>query len=464
MNQKFSAESAIDTLRDSVRGSVVTAESPDYDDARQVYSGTADLRPVVVVRAADAADVQAAVRMARDTGLELAVRAGGHSAAGHGTTEGGIVIDLSALTSLDIDPAAQTASAGAGLTAGDYVREVGKHGLATGFGDTASVGIGGITVGGGFGLLSRKFGMTIDALLGAEVVTADGEVLAVDAEHHPDLFWAIRGGGGNFGVVTGFTFRLFEVSEVVGGMLVLPATPHVLAGFVDAAGRAPDELTTIVTVLPCPPLPFVPESVHGSTVLLTQLAYAGDPTAGEQAIAPFRALATPIADLIKTQPYPALFSPEESPKVTAVTRTQFLDTVDDSVADTIIRGITDCPAPMGMLQLRVLGGAVARVEPEATAYAFRDKKIVTYQGGFYQGEHNRTATIAWSDQLVAALDQGDSDSYVNFVGEPGQATVTNCYPPATLTRLSAVKNRYDPTNLFRRNHNIVPTPDGTLKE
>jgi len=206
----------------------------------------------------------------------------------------------------------------------------------------------------------------------------------------------------------------------------------------------------------------VPESVHGSTVLLTQLAYAGDQAAGEQAIAPFRALATPMADLIKTQPYPDLFSPEETPRVTAVTRTQFLDTVDESVADTMISGITDSPAPMRMLQLRVLGGAVARVAPEATAYAFRDKKIVTYLGGFYQGEDNRTSTLDWSDGLVAALDQGDSDSYVNFVGEPGQATVTNCYPPATLARLAAVKNRYDPTNLFRRNHNIVPTPDGTL--
>jgi FAD/FMN-containing dehydrogenase len=298
--------------------------------------------------------------------------------------------------------------------------------------------------------------MTIDALLGADIVTADGALLRIDAEHHPDLFWAIRGGGGNVGVVTSFTFRLFEVAEVLGGLLVLPATGEVLAGFLAAAAAAPEELTTIVTILPCPPLPFVPSEVHGSTVLLTQVVHVGDPSAGEAAIAPFRALATPLADLVRVQPYPALFAPENPPRVTAVTRTQFLRSVDEDAANTMIRAITDSPAPMRILQLRVLGGQIARVAPEATAYAFRDKNVVTYLGGFYAGDDNRVETTEWADDLVASLDQGDSDAYMNFVGEPGQAGVANCYPAATLRRLTDIKRRYDPTNVFRRNHNVDP--------
>lgn len=450
------SDAVLTALRQSVTGEVITPDSAGYDAARRVYSGTADLHPAVVVRVADAADVQAVVLAARDTGAELAVRGGGHSAAGHGSTDGGIALDMSALRDIDIDPVAKVATVGAGLTAGDYLRAAGEYGLTTGFGDTESVGIAGITVGGGLGLLSRKYGMTIDALLGADIVTADGRLLSVDADHHPDLFWAIRGGGSNLGVATSFTFRLFDVAEVLGGLLVLPATPQVLAGFVEAAANAPDELTTIVTMLPCPPIPFVPRAAHGSTVLLTQLVYVGDPADGERAIAPFRALSEPLADLISVQPYPALFPPEVAPRVTAVTRTQFLDSVDETAAGTMIRAVTESPAPMRILQLRVLGGQIARVAPEATAYAFRDKNVVTYLGGFYAGEDNRVETTAWADELVAALDQGDSDAYVNFVGEPGQADVTNCYPPATLKRLATIKKRYDPANVFRRNHNIAP--------
>lgn len=446
----------IDVLRDSVAGTVVTTDSAEYDTARLVYSGTADLHPAAVVRPAGTADVQRVVRYARDAGLELAIRGGSHSAAGHGTSDGGIVLDLSGLKDIEIDVHTLTATVGAGLTAGEFVRATGEHGLTTGFGDTESVGVAGITVGGGFGLLSRKYGMTIDALLAAEIVTADGELLTVDADQHPDLFWAIRGGGSNFGVVTRFTFRLFPVDRVVGGLLVLPAEPQVLAGFLALSAAAPNELTTIVTVLPCPPLPFVPSQVHGTPVLLTQLVHTGDEADAAAVIAPFRALAQPLADLVKPQPYAALFQPEQTPRVTAVTRTQFLASVDEATAKVMIDAIASSPAPMRILQLRTLGGAVAAVAPDATAYGFRDKKVVTYLGGFYVGEDNRTATVAWADSLVAAVDQGDSDAYLNFVGEPGQADVTNCYPPATLARLAAIKRRYDPHNVFRRNHNIEP--------
>src|SRR5215218_9477784 len=235
-------------LNDQLKGRIITPGDPDYDRARTVFSGAIDRRPALIVRAADAADVSRVIALARDSGLELAVRGGGHSNAGHGVSEGGIVLDLSELRALEIDVAGRTAWAETGLTAGEYTAAVGAHGLATGFGDTGSVGIGGITLAGGVGFLVRKHGLTIDDVLAAEIVTADGELLRVDAESHPDLFWALRGGGGNFGVATRFKFRLHEVDTFVGGMLLLPATPEVIASFVAEAEAAPEELSTIANV------------------------------------------------------------------------------------------------------------------------------------------------------------------------------------------------------------------------
>ena len=251
------------------------------------------------------------VFLARETGLELAVRSGGHSGAGHGVCEGGIVLDLADMRALDIDVDGRTVWAEAGLTAGEYTTAAGAHGLATGFGDTGSVGIGGITLAGGVGFLARKYGLTIDSLLAAEVVTADGELVRVDAESHPDLFWAIRGGGGNFGVVTRFQFRLHEVDSIVGGVLMLPATPEVIASFIAEAGAAPEELSTIANVMPAPPLPFVPAEHHGRPAVMALMAYAGATEAGERAIAAFRALAAPLADMVKPMPYPEIFAPDE---------------------------------------------------------------------------------------------------------------------------------------------------------
>ncbi|MGH8824438.1 MAG: FAD-binding oxidoreductase [Jiangellaceae bacterium] len=262
---------SIPQLRAEFNGRVIAPDDAGYDQARTVFPGGIDRRPAVIIRPADAGEVSRVVSLARETGLELAVRGGGHSGAGHGVTEGGIVLDLADMRALDIDVDGRTAWAEAGLTAGEYTTAAGTHGLATGFGDTGSVGIGGITLGGGVGFLARKHGLTIDNLLAADVVTADGELLRVDAQTHRDLFWAIRGGGGNFGVVTRFQYRLNEVDTVVGGMLMLPATPEVIVSFMAEADAAPDELTTIANVMPAPPMPFVPSEHHGKLAIFAIL-------------------------------------------------------------------------------------------------------------------------------------------------------------------------------------------------
>ena len=441
-----------------IHGRVITPDDAAYDHARAVFYGGFDRRrPTVIVRVADATDVERVVELARETGLELAIRSGGHSTAGHSVSDGGIVLDLGAMRSLDLDVEGRTAWAQTGLTAGEYTTAAAAHGLATGFGDTASVGIGGITLGGGMGFLVRKHGLTIDDLLAAEVVTADGRLLAVDAEHHPELFWAIRGGGGNFGVATRFQYRLHPLGTIVGGILLLPATPEVIAGFIAEAEAAPEELSTIANILPAPPMPFVPATHRGQLVVAALLAYAGAVQDGERAVAPFRALATPIADLVRPMPYPQIYPPEQDDvHPTAVARTMFLDTVDRQVAETILDYLQASDATMRVAQLRVLGGAMARVPVEATAFAHRQRPILANVAAFYQGPADRAVREAWVADFAAALPQGEPGAYVGFLGDEGPARVREAYPGSTWERLAAVKRRYDPANFFRRNHNIPP--------
>jgi hypothetical protein len=448
---------SIPDLRAEFDGRVIAPDDVGYDEARTVFPGGIDRRPAVIIRPADAAEVARVVSIARETGLELAVRSGGHSGAGHGVSEGGIVLDLADMRALDIDVDGRTAWAEAGLTAGEYTAAVGAHGLATGFGDTGTVGIGGITLGGGVGFLARKHGLTIDNLLAADIVTADGELFRVDAENHPDLFWAIRGGGGNFGVVTRFQFRLHEVDSVVGGMLMLPATPEVIASFMTAADAAPGELSSIVNVMPAPPMPFVPAEHHGRIVVMALMAYAGDAEAGEQAMAPFRALSTPIVDMVKPMPYAEMFPPEEEGyHPVAVVRTMFVDTIDERAAATIVDHLQASDAPMRVAQLRVLGGAVADVPADATAYAHRQSPIMVNVAAVDEDPGKAAAHRRWVTDLAAALDQGDTGAYVGFIADEGQARVRDAYPQPTWQRLAEVKHRYDPTNLFHLNQNIPP--------
>jgi hypothetical protein len=445
-------------LAAAVDGRIITPGNAGYDQARTIFYGGFDRRPALIVRPTDASDVSQVVSIARETGLELAVRSGGHSLAGHSTTDGGIVLDLADMHALEIDPTQRTAWAQTGLTAGAYTTAAGAYGLATGFGDTGSVGIGGITLGGGIGYLVRKHGLTIDSLLAAELVTADGRLLHVDAETHPELFWAIRGGGGNFGVATRLQFRLHELPQFVGGLLVLPATPEAIAGFVAEAEAAPEELSTIANILPAPPLPFLPPEQHGRLVIMATLAYAGDPEAGERAVAPFRALAPPITDLVKPMPYPQIYPPEEGDyHPTAVSHTMFVDAIDREATEAIVEHLQASTAPMRVAQLRVLGGAMARVPAEATAFAHRASRHMVNVAAVYQRPEEAEVHQAWVDRFAAALQDGDARAYVNFLGDEGQARIRQAYPGSTWERLAAIKGRYDPTNLFRRNQNIPPT-------
>ena len=449
---------SIPTLSTEFPGRVIAPDDSTYDQARTVLYGGFDKHPAVIIRVADANEVARVVMLARETGLELAVRCGGHSNAGHSTTDGGIVLHLSEMKAIEIDVAAKTAWAQAGLTALELTQETNKHGLAIGFGDTGSVGIGGITLGGGVGYLVRQHGLTIDSLLAAEVVTADGQLLYVDEHANSDLFWAIRGGGGNFGVATNFQFSLHEVGTIVGGMLILPATSDSIAGFMAAAAEAPEELSSIANVMPAPPMPGVPEEHVGEIVTFAIMCWAGEVEAGERALAPFRALGTPILDVVKPIPYPQIYPPEDPDyHPLAVAKTMFIETVDRGVAEAILGYLDASDSPMRVAQLRMLGGAYARVPADATAYAHRSNKIMVNVAAFYDGsDADRNSRQAWVDKFARALYQGDDAAYVNFLSEEGPERVRAAYPGATWDRLVEIKRRYDPANLFHLNQNIPP--------
>jgi len=445
-------------LRTDFGDAVIGPDDAAYDEARKVFYSGIDRRPAAFVRPADAPAVARAVTLARKSGLELAVRSGGHSVVGYGICDGGIVLDLSRLRGLDIDADDRTAWAGTGLTAGEYTAAVGAHGLATGFGDAPSVGIGGITLGGGIGFLHRKFGLTIDSLVAAEVVTADGSIVHTDADTHPDLFWAIRGGGGNFGVATRFRFRLHEVGAVYGGMLILPATADAIASFVSEALNAPDPLTCIAMVMPAPPMPFIPAEQHGRPIIFAQFVYAGPSDAGERALAPFRALATPIIDGLRTMQYHEVYEQGEAPRPAAVAvRNVFTDRLDRAAAETILDHLERSDAPMRIAQIRVLGGAVARVPEDATAFAHRKTPLMVILAAAYNDMAQESTHEAWVSQFAARLPGVRPGAYVGFLGRDGAERMREAYPGATWDRLAAIKARYDPTNLFHRNGNIPPT-------
>ena len=447
----------LSSIRRRIAGTVLAPGDDGYDAARAVALGGMDRHPAVIIQVSSAADVAQAVALARETGLELAVRGGGHSGAGHSALDGGIVIDTRDLTDLEIDVERRTAWAGAGLTALAYTEAAAAHGLATGFGDTGSVGIAGITLGGGVGYLVRKHGLTIDSLLAAELVTADGAVHLVDAEREPDLFWAVRGGGGNLGVVTRLQFCLHPVDEVTGGMLLLPATPANLAAVVRVLDDAPEALSAIINVMHCPPLPFVAPEVHGQVVIMIGACHAGAAADGAEALAPLRAVAEPIADRLRLIAYPELYPPEsEGEPPIVVTRTGFIEVFDEAkAARALDRLASGAGSPMRLLQLRPLGGAAARVPAEATAYAHRDQRLMAYLLSIPAALEDRPDEAAWLDGLARDLELA-AGAYVNFLGNEGEAGVRQAYPGATWDRLAAIKRRYDPDNLFRHVQNVPP--------
>jgi FAD/FMN-containing dehydrogenase len=441
-----------------IRGTVIRPEDEGYDQAREVHNATVDRRPLCIVRASSAADVARTIVFARDTGLELAVRGGAHSLAGYGTTDGGILLDLGQMKGLHIDPVRRLAWAQAGLRAGEYTAAAAEHGLATPFGDTGSVGIAGLTLGGGIGWLVRKYGLAIDALVSVEIVTADGRIVIASATEQPDLFWAVRGGGGNFGVVTRFQFRLYPVSTVLGGALFMPPTREVLRGLESAAANAPEALTTISFLMPAPPAPFIPEAIHGQLTLAVMFVYDGDPEAGQTALAPFRALATPMAELVMPMPYVGIYEmlKDAEQRTPASHRSLFLDTLDDAAVDTILERMAAPSSPVAMTQIRILGGALARVPADATAFAHRDAKVMVVIITPFEDVSEAPVHAAWTHEYFEALRPRATGVYSNFLEVEGEDRIREAYPVATYRRLAEVKRRYDPTNLFRLNQNIAP--------
>jgi FAD/FMN-containing dehydrogenase len=460
MDKRFPLEDQIEMLGSMIRGRVITPAHADYEALRLVALAQFDTRrPAAIVRAANPADVATALNFAQATDLPLAIRAGGHSTGGYGVGDGALVIDVRDLKTIEVDTAARTVWAGAGCTAIEVTHAVEKHGLIVGFGDSGTVGIAGLTLGGGIGYVARRHGLTIDSLLAVEIVTASGDILVADESHHADLFWAVRGGGGNFGVVTRFKYRLHDLPSFTGGPLVFPPVPEIIAAFVRLADEAPEELTAIAMVMPLPPAPFIPAEAQGKLAFVAMMAYSGDADAAQKALAPFRALATPLADLVGPAPYSSLYMldpPEEMRGMVAV-RSRFTKHFGLDDARALVDAANNCTAPMSMSQIRVLGGAHARVARDATAFAHRDSRfMVTFLAMYGGGPDVIAAQERWVSDAVAAVAPVSEGTYVNFLGDAEARGVTSAYPAATLERLRQVKRRYDPENLFKLNTNITP--------
>jgi FAD/FMN-containing dehydrogenase len=452
----------LEAFEAGLTGSIVLPGSTDYDEARLVHHAQADRRPALIVRAADAGDVARTVSLARESGLTLSVRAGGHSVAGHGTNDGGIVLDLRAMKGLHIDPDRRLAWAQPGLTASEYTAAAAAHGLATPFGDTGSVGIAGLTLGGGIGWLARKYGLAIDALEAVEIVTADGRQITANAESHPDLFWAVRGGGGNFGVVTRFQYRLYPVGEVLGGALFMPATKDVMRSLVPIASAAREDLTTISFLMHLPPAPFVPAELVGTASLVVMFVWAGDPQEGQAALAPFRAVATPLIDMAMPMPYPGIYqftAAGEAPGY-AIHRSRFVTGLDDDAIDAMLAAMDAATSPKAMIQLRVLGGAMGRVAADATAFAHRGAPVMAAIITPFDDLATEPAQRAWTEGVFEALAPQDAGVYANFLEEEGEERIHAAYPAGTYERLADIKRRYDPNNVFRMNQNIRPAALG----
>jgi len=455
MDKRFPIEDQIEMLASSLKGRVITPQHAEYEAMRALVPANYDKRPAGIVRVANAADVAAVVNFAQATGLELAVRSGGHSV--FGGSDGGLVMDLRDLNSIDIDPVARTAWCSTGLTAGEVTTAVEKYKLIVGFGDTASVGIGGLTSGGGIGYLVRKQGLTIDSVLAAEVVTAGGDILMVDADNHPDLFWAIRGGGGNFGVVTRWKYKLHPMPAFTGGPLVLPATAEIVAKFVALADAAPDELSAIASVMRCPPLPFLPPELAGKTIFMCTMAYAGPADEAAEVLAPFRALATPYADLIGPGNYSSLYVPHDpEARLGFGVRSRLIDTFGLKEAQVVIETVNKSTALLTLGEIRVLGGAMARVPADATAFAHRRDCVQVSFIGVTPDVGDAYNQATWAQAGIDQIEADEDRVYVNFIVGDKADRRGAAYPPATMARLRRIKRQYDPDNLFRLNQNILP--------
>lgn len=456
------AESALADFGAALRGRLLTPEAPEYDEARAVWNAMIDRRPGLIVRCAGAADVIGAVRFASAHDLVLAVRGGGHNIAGNAVCDGGLVIDLSAMRSVRVDAERRIARVEPGATLADVDREAQAFGLATSLGINSTTGVAGLTLGGGFGWLSRKLGLTIDNLLSADVVTAAGELLEASDSRNPDLFWAIRGGGGNFGVVSSFEFRLHPVGpNVLSGLIVHPLdeAPEVLRFYRDFAAAAPDELACWFVMRQAPPLPFLPPEWHGKEILALAVCYCGEQAEGERLLKPLRAVGRPIADVIGPTPFLAwqtVLDPLLAPGMRNYWKSHDFRQLDDGLIEVFIDHARRIPDPQTEIAFAQLGGAVSRVAHTATAYTHRDAQFVVNVHGRWADPARDAACVGWARELFkAATPFATGGVYVNFLTQEEQDRVHAAYGE-NYARLVALKNKYDPSNLFSVNQNIRP--------
>jgi hypothetical protein len=457
------ADGSIAELAEGVRGEVIRPSDPGYEQARAVWNGAIDRRPALIVRAAGVADVMRAVEFARSEQLVVAVRGGAHSIPGFSTVDGGIVIDLSPMQGVQVDPDARTVRAQGGVTWAGLDHETQAFGLAVTGGLVSSTGIAGFTLGGGIGWLMRKHGLTADNLISADVVTADGRLVHASADENPELFWGLRGGGGNFGIVTSFEYRLHPVGPVVmGGPVIYPGelAGDILRFYREWSKDAPDELTTLVSLATAPPAPFIPEQWHGKRVVIIPGVYAGPIEDGERAIRPLRELGEPVADLMGPLPYVAmqsLLDPLWAPGAHNYFKSGWLRGLDDRAIDTLVDYHRDASSPKSEIHIHHMGGAVARVPAGATAFGDRSAPFLMNIIGSTFTAEGYDGAVAWAQGLHGAMDPAlTGGTYVNFISAEGPDRVRDAYSADTYERLRALKREYDPGNLFRLNQNVRP--------
>jgi FAD/FMN-containing dehydrogenase len=454
----------VQALRARFRGALLRPGEEGYDEARRVWNGAIDRRPALIARPAGADDVVAAVRFARERDLLVSVRGGGHAVAGHAVNDGGLMIDLSAMKAIRVDPAARTARAAGGVLLGELDRATQRFGLATPSGIVSHTGIGGLTLGGGLGHTMRRFGLTVDNLLGVDLVTADGESLHVDAWTEPELFWGLRGGGGNFGIATAFEYRLHPLGPIVlGGPVFWPLddAPEVLRFVRDFAPQAPDELGLVLFARLAPPGPLVPPEHYGRPVLGLVPVWAGDPAEGLRAVAPLRRIGRPLADNLRPLPYLFLQSMVDGGNQHGMHwywRSQRVPELSDEVID-VVRGLTaTITSPLSYTAGFAVGGAAGRVDPDATAVGDRGNGFeLSVVAGWPPSDPDGERHVTWLRRGWTELRPHSAGVYSHFLSDEGAAGVEDAYGER-LKRLTVLKDRWDPTNLFRMNANIAPTP------
>ena len=462
-NQHTIPADALDGLRAGLRGTLCLPGQPGYDDARTIWNAMIDRRPAVIVRAAGAADVIRAVGFAREHRLLLAVRGGGHNIAGNAVCDDGLMLDLSPMKSVRVNPAARTARVEPGVTLGEFDREAQAFGLATPLGINSTTGVAGITLGGGFGWISRKYGLSVDNLLSVDLVTADGTYLQASDTENADLFWAVRGGGGNFGVATSFEFRLHPVGpEVLSGLIVHPFAQarELLEGYRRFVASAPDEVTAWVVLRKAPPLPFLPAEVHGKEVLVFAVCAVGDMQKAEKAVAPLRALGKPIADVVGPHPFAGwqtAFDPLLTPGARNYWKSHDFKKLDDGFIQVLVDAAGRLPSPECEIFIGHLGGAINRIPANATAYPHRDVEFVMNLHTRWRDPAQDQECIAWTRKIFdAAAPFATGGVYVNFMPDDETQRVQTGAYGANYARLAKLKAKYDPANLFRMNQNIKP--------